>query len=94
MNISDLLKNVNIDSNKSVFLITAKEAMENFKEAIEEYCPSLEINRMTKDEVVSNRERWCRRCIHFRSSCNISSQDLSITPDAAILLMQEVVTPK
>lgn|SRR3990167_880676 len=48
-----LLKKVGLNSDEPVFLITAKEATENLLEAIEEYCPNLKINKMTKEDITT-----------------------------------------
>ncbi|MBI3585284.1 MAG: hypothetical protein HY096_15210 [Nitrospinae bacterium] len=48
---STLLKRAGIKPNKPVLLITAEESLENLLEAIEEYCPNLEINKMTKKDI-------------------------------------------
>lgn len=51
MEISTFLKKVDIKSDEPVLLITAEEALENLWEAIEEYCPGLKINKMTKKDL-------------------------------------------
>ena len=51
MTTSTLLKKSNISPNKPVLLITAEEALENLLETIEEYCPSLQIDIMTKEDI-------------------------------------------
>ena len=48
---STLLKRKGIKPEESVFLISAEEALENLLETIEEYCPNLEIDKMTKDDI-------------------------------------------
>jgi len=51
MNPSTLLKTKGIKPEDSVLLISAEEALENLLETIEEYCPNLEIDKMTKDDI-------------------------------------------
>ena len=48
---STLLKTKGIKPEDSVLLISAEEALENLLETIEEYCPNLEIDKMTKDDI-------------------------------------------
>jgi hypothetical protein len=47
----NLLKKVGISPNDPILLIAAEEAIENLLEAIEEYCPHLKINKMTKQDI-------------------------------------------
>lgn len=53
MNTSTLLKKSNIDAKESVVLITAEEALEYLLETIEEYCPHLKIDKMTKKDIAT-----------------------------------------
>lgn len=53
MEASVLLKKLKINPDEPVLLITAEEAMENLLETIEEYCPNLEINKMTKKDIMA-----------------------------------------
>jgi len=53
MNNPKLLAKLGIKSNEPILLITAKEAMENLLEAIEEFCPNLEIDKMTKEDLLA-----------------------------------------
>jgi hypothetical protein len=46
-----LLKKVGINFDEPVLLITAEESIENLLETIEEYCPNLKINKMTKKDI-------------------------------------------
>lgn len=46
-----LLKKAGINLNEPVLLITAEEALGNLLEAIEEYCPDMKINKMTKEDL-------------------------------------------
>ncbi len=48
---STLLKRAGIKPEKSIPLITAQEAAEYLLEAIEEYCPDLKIDKMTKEDL-------------------------------------------
>ena len=48
---STLLKTKGIKPEDSVLLISAEEALENLLETIEEYCPNLQIDKMTKDDI-------------------------------------------
>jgi hypothetical protein len=51
MNPSILLKRKGIKPEESVLLITAEEALDDILETIEEYCPNLEIGKMTKEDI-------------------------------------------
>ena len=51
MNPSTLLETKGIKPEDSVLLISAEEALENLLETIEEYCPNLQIDKMTKDDI-------------------------------------------
>lgn len=51
MNARNLLKQKGIDSNKSVLRIDREEALESLMEAIEEYCPSVKIEKMPKKDL-------------------------------------------
>ncbi|MBI5050875.1 MAG: hypothetical protein HZC11_08440 [Nitrospirae bacterium] len=53
MEASVLLKKLGINPDESVLLVTAEKAMENLLETIEEYCPNLEINKMTKKDIMT-----------------------------------------
>ncbi|MCK4252467.1 hypothetical protein KAX97_13545 [candidate division WOR-3 bacterium] len=48
---STLLKAKGIKPEESVFLITAEEALENILEAIDGYCPHLETDKITKEDI-------------------------------------------
>lgn len=48
---SDLLKKADIKPKEPVLLITAEESLENILEAVEEYCPSLRINKITANDL-------------------------------------------
>lgn len=48
---STLLKTKGMKPEESVLLITAEEALENLLETIKEYCPYLEIDKMTKEDI-------------------------------------------
>lgn len=48
MNAKELLKQKGIDLNKPVLQIDRKEALENLMEVIDEYCPSVKIDKMSK----------------------------------------------
>ena len=48
---STLLKRKGIKPEKSVLAITAEEALENLLETIEEYCPNLKMDKMTKEDI-------------------------------------------
>ncbi len=51
MDILNLLKSLGINPYEPIFSITAEEALENLLEAIEEYCPNLKIEQMTKEDL-------------------------------------------
>lgn len=51
METSTLLKTKGIKPEKSVLLITAEEALENLLETIDEYCPNLQIDKITKKDI-------------------------------------------
>lgn len=46
-----ILKKAGINPEEPVLLITAEEALENLLVAIEEYCPDLKVNKMTKKDL-------------------------------------------
>lgn len=48
---STLLKRKGIKPEDSVLLITAEEALDDILETIEEYCPDLQIGRMTTKDI-------------------------------------------
>jgi len=48
---SKILKKAGINFDEPVLLITAQEAMENLIEAIKEYCPHLNIDKMTTRDI-------------------------------------------
>ena len=48
---STLLKTKGIKPEESVLLITAEEALDDILETIEEYCPNLQIDKMTKKDI-------------------------------------------
>ncbi len=47
----EILKKIGIKPDEPVLLITAEEALENILEAIEEYCPHLRIDIITKKDL-------------------------------------------
>jgi len=53
MKVSTILQNVGIDPDEPVLSISAEEAINNILEAIEEYCPNIEIDKMSKKELLS-----------------------------------------
>jgi hypothetical protein len=53
-----LLKRANIKPAKPIPLIKAEEALRNLLEAIEEYCPCLEVDRMTKEDILTLLESY------------------------------------
>lgn len=53
MKASILLKKAGINPDEPISFGTAEEAMEYLLEAIEEYCPDLEIDKMTREDIKS-----------------------------------------
>lgn len=53
MDTKELLKKANLNPDEPVLSITAEEALESLSEAIEEYCPNLEINKITKEDIAT-----------------------------------------
>jgi len=51
MNVRKLLKQKGIDSKKLILEIDREEALESIMEAIEEYCPSVKIEKMSKKDL-------------------------------------------
>jgi len=51
MNPSTLLEAKGIKPEDSVLLITAEEALESILETINDYCPDLQIGKITKDDI-------------------------------------------
>jgi hypothetical protein len=48
---STLLKRKGMKPEDSVLLITAEEALENILETIDDYCPHLKIDKITKEDI-------------------------------------------
>lgn len=48
-----LLRNVGLNPDEPISFGTAEEAMEYLLEAIEEYCPDLEVDKMTHEDIKS-----------------------------------------
>lgn len=48
---STLLKRKGINPEESVLLITAEEALENLLETVNDYCPHLEMDKITKEDI-------------------------------------------
>lgn len=48
---STLLKRKGIKPNEPILSITAEEALDSLLEAIEEYCPDLQVNKMTGEDI-------------------------------------------
>jgi KaiC/GvpD/RAD55 family RecA-like ATPase len=65
-----ILKKVSIHPDEPVLLITAEEAMENLLETIEEYCSDLEINRMTKKDIMSLLDSYANCVIDYHPESN------------------------
>jgi hypothetical protein len=70
MKTSTLLKRLSMDPDEPVLLITAEEAMENLLEAIEKYCPNLEINKMTNEDIKALLESYGRCVINYHPEKN------------------------
>jgi len=51
MDVADLLKKKGIEPSEPALLITAEDALEYLLEAIEEYCPNLEVDKMSKKDL-------------------------------------------
>ena len=51
MNVKNLLEQKGIDSSKSVLQISREESLASIMEAIKEYCPSVKIEKMTKENL-------------------------------------------
>jgi hypothetical protein len=51
MNTNKLLRKLDINPEESALLITIEEAISNLVEAIEEYCPNLKIEKMSKGDL-------------------------------------------
>lgn len=60
MNAKTILKRNKIEPHKPVLSITAEEALESIAEAVEEYCPSLKLGNLTKEEITSLLESYAR----------------------------------
>lgn len=60
MSAKSILRRKNIDPNEAVLLITAEEALESIAEAVEEYCPSVRLENLTKEELFSLLWRYAR----------------------------------
>lgn len=75
---STLLKRLDINPDEPVLLITAKEATENLLEVIEEYCPNLKINKMTREDITT--------LLHTYSNCVINYHPENCHQERAVLL--------
>jgi len=53
MNANELLKQKGIDSNKPVLQISREDALMSIMEAVNKYCPSVKIEKMSKEELKS-----------------------------------------
>ena len=51
MNSQEILKKAGIRPDEPVLLVTAKEAIQNLLETMEEYCPGLKIDKMAKEDI-------------------------------------------
>lgn len=51
MKVISLLKKAGIKPNEPILLISAETAIENLLEAIENYCPNLQLDKMTKKDI-------------------------------------------
>jgi len=51
MNSQNILKEAGISPDKPILLVTAKEALQNLLETMEEYCPGLETDKMAKEDI-------------------------------------------
>ncbi|MEO0114027.1 MAG: hypothetical protein ABIK93_00950 [candidate division WOR-3 bacterium] len=65
MKVEELLRKVNINPSEPVLLITAEEALENLLEAIEEYCPNLQIEKMTKEDLKTLLDSYAGSVINY-----------------------------
>jgi|UniRef100_A0A7C6EG42 hypothetical protein len=65
MNKTESFVKLGINLNEPVLLITAKEALENLSEAIEEYCPNLKIEKMTKEDLEILLNSYARSVINY-----------------------------
>lgn len=51
MDATKILKKVGIDESESIMPVSAEEALESLIECIEEYCPNLQIDKLSKKEL-------------------------------------------
>lgn len=51
MSSQKILKKVGIKPDEPILLVTAKEAIQNLLETIKEYCPSLKIDKIAKEDI-------------------------------------------
>ena len=52
MTAKKILQQKGIDSNKAVFLINREEALGSLMAAIEEYCPSVKVEKIVKNDLI------------------------------------------
>ena len=67
MEISALLKKAGMKNDEPILLITAEEALENFWEAIKEYCPGLKIDKMSKKDLKTLLDSYSDCVINYHS---------------------------
>ncbi len=65
MNTKTILKRKGINPNEPVLSITAEEALENIAEAVKEYCPNLEIDKMKKEGLLSLLHSYGRCVVDY-----------------------------
>ncbi len=53
MNSLKLLKKLGINPDEPILVITAEEALENLLEAINEYCPHLNLEKISKEDLLT-----------------------------------------
>lgn len=60
-----LFEKLDINPNKPVLLVTYTESFENLIEATEEYCPYLEIDKMSKEDLIMLLESYGNCVINY-----------------------------
>lgn len=62
---TEILKKVEINENEPIMHVSAEESLENLIECIEEYCPNLQIDKLSKEEFTTLFENYSDCIVTF-----------------------------
>lgn len=65
MEASVILKKTGIKPDEPILLITAEESLENLLNAVEEYCPNLKVNKITKEDIMTLLKSYANCIINY-----------------------------